>query len=72
MKFKGPIEVSGIVRVVVDQAYVWTRCDGVWVLAKSDDIKSVHTMVNYIRSKLRKKNRRAWVHGNTLNITRRE
>jgi hypothetical protein len=84
MKFPAGIEVSGIRKIVIDRKFCWEREDEtfrshIWeaFIRKTEGGATFHrksheAMAKYIQNLLAHKKHRAWVHGDTLNIVRRE
>jgi methyl coenzyme M reductase subunit D len=81
MKFEQGIEVSGIEKVVIDRRFVWKRTKSGpgcrWFLEKGgpdNKVVSIAPEKMEIRIKLMvmSPKRRAWVHGDTINIVRRD
>lgn len=78
MKFTRPIEVTGITRIVFDRKRVWDKdTDEIWT-AKNDGSDAIVRMMNHKDMSERIKyveadsRFRMWIHGDTLNIVRKE
>jgi len=89
MKLKTEIEVSGITKIIIFKAQLWSR-EGwlnkedppkvvgkgfLWHIPEPDGVrhtKSDAQMQKYIRALLSGNKNRAWVHGDTLNIVRKQ
>lgn len=81
MKIRGDIEITGIRRIVIDQAFVWRRVPSRgkkggftrWVFESTKaqfppgHFKDEHAMHQYILA-LQARGRRVWVSRDTLNI----
>mgnify|MGYP001430205152 CR=1 FL=1 len=75
MKFENGIEVSGIERVVIDRKFVWQVREYGWHLIIPDNAQGKKTfdeMATWIKLMVLNPKYRAWVHGDTINIVRRD
>ena len=75
------IEVQGIENIIIDREFLWKKCSGeetYWFLLLSSESngvghssKSPEAMARYVNDLISNPGRRAWVHGDTLNIVKR-
>jgi len=75
MKFEQGVEVSGLKKVVIDRKTIWRLVDGsaVWELGGNPNaMKSQEKMATMVKLMVLNPKRRAWVHGDTLNIVRKD
>lgn len=77
MKFTRPIEVTGITRVVFDRKKAWNKdAEDIWTF-KTDESGNVYlmnqkAMTDRIKFAEADSRFRMWIHGDTLNIVRKE
>jgi hypothetical protein len=77
VKFPAGIEVSGLLKIVIDNRWVWQREHPrhIWWMPSrtgQSHCKYPDDMARYIHALLKNPKRRAWVHGDTLNVVMKE
>jgi hypothetical protein len=86
MKLKAPIEVSSIEKIVIDREFLWeldpatypNRMWNLWGRPKDEEHEIIRHMKNreqmskYVNALIGNPKRRAWIHGDTLNIIQKE